>query len=242
VDLAVNPFHCGECFIECDSGICLDGECRDESAGHLVAIGHDYTTSNAMQRLVVGNAVFMGLESPVHVLAYEEFADTSVDGQVAKVDAAIDQVAAATGQSWEKTSAAAADDVADLVLAHAVLLIYTQASASDAELAVVGNSWFSALHEFLSVGGVIVFTDGPGINAGTWQILEEADLFGCSASYDASGSTAEVVEPGDSVAEGLGTSYLASANSVFFSTAEERVVVQDSGSGNPIVVHKVFVP
>jgi hypothetical protein len=98
------------------------------------------------------------------------------------------------------------------------------------------------LRNFISIGGIIVFTDGPGSNSGTWRIFESADLFDCTAITDVTGSTADVVEPGDAVAQGLSTSYLSVANSVFFSTSESLVVTEDSATGNPVVIHKVFTP
>ena len=116
--------------------------------------------------------------------------------------------AAASGQSWNRTVAADAQDVVDDILMYDVLLVYRQGLATDIELDATGLQWFSSLRNFLSIGGIIVFTDGPGSNVGTWLIFESADLFDCAATTDVTGSTADVVEPGDAVAQGLSTSYL----------------------------------
>ncbi len=242
VDLETSPFNCGWCGNACATGICIDGACKAQSAGHLVAIGHDLTVDHVILRRLVGNAVFMAHNNPVEVLAYVEYADTSPGGQMDAVDSALNLEAAATGQSWNKTVAADAQNVVDDILMYDVLLVYRQGIATDIELDATGVQWFSPLRNFLSVGGIIVFTDGPGSNLGTWQIFNSADLFDCAAITDVTGSTADVVEPGDAVAQGLSTSYLSATNSVFFSTSESLVVTEDSATGNPLVIHKVFIP
>jgi hypothetical protein len=175
------------------------------------------------------------------VLAYEQYADTAAGGQVAKVDAAIDEVAQDTGASWEKTVAADAQDVADGLPGYDVLLVYRQGKATDAQLAAVGVLWLAPLWSHLATGGIVIFTEGPGSNQGTWTIFDAADVFACAGRQDVSGGTGVVLDPGDYVAPGV-TSYLASKNSSSFLTSEESVVVADKMSGNPLVVHKVVLP
>ncbi len=243
VDLDDNPRHCGRCNNPCESGICNDTECREESAGHLIAIGHDLTDSHTTLRRLVGNAVFISQSNPVEVLAYSEFADETSGGHVQKIDSAISTEASAKGRTWNKTDVNESSNITENLLDYDVLLIYTQSDATDSELNAVGNDLYSTLQSFVTVGGIIVFTDAEvTANSGTWRILAAADLFTCSAVYDATGTTANVVIPGDAVAQGLNTTYMATENSVYFSTAEERTVVQEQATGNPLVIHKVFLP
>jgi len=79
-------------------------------------------------------------------------------------------------------------------------------------------------------------------NSGTWKIFDTADIFTCGGVYSVTGSTATVVVPGDAVAQGLNTTYRVTENSAFFSTEEERVVIEDSATKQPLVIHKVFIP
>jgi hypothetical protein len=160
---------------------------------------------------------------------------------VEKTDSAIDREAAAKGRTWVKTEAETADFIAEHLFEYDVLLVYTQNQATDSDLHAVGNTLYSVLNTFVTVGGIIVFTDGlSGPRDGTYVIFESADMFTADGLESISGFTTEVVLLGDAVAQGLNTSYLAVKDSVRFVTEEGPVVVQDPDTGLPVVVHKIF--
>ncbi len=240
VDLQIHPLHCGDCFVECESGICLDGDCREEAVGHLIAIGHDFMTNHATLRRLLGNAIFIAPKNPVTVLAYGEFADQTAGGHVELIDGIIDAEAELKGRTWTKTSANQAAAVIDSLLNHRVLLVYRQVLGTDLTLGAVGAGWSAVLDQFFRLGGIAVFIDAAGTNAGTWQIFEGAGVFDCTGITAIIGATAEVVDPGDAVAQGLVSQYFATQNSAYFLTTEPDIVVQELTTTNPFVIHKII--
>jgi hypothetical protein len=186
---------------------------------------------------VAGNAVFLGRGNPVRVLAYEGEARPAA---VAGVDAAVRQVAEATGRGWTRAVADAPEAV-PLRLAEAdVFLLYAQSDSSDQLLATLGGEWARALSTFLERGGVVVAFDGMGANAGTHTVLRTAGLFDASRRDDVTGRVLEVTAPGDAVAWGLPLRYRGEASSVRFDVGDEGVVVRDARG--PVVVHRAVVP
>lgn len=239
VNLDSSPVNCGQCNKVCESGICDFGDCRQQAAGHLIAIGHDFTQSHAVLRLVLGNAVFISQASPVRVLAFTQYADAA---QMARVDTAITSVSTSKGRSWDKIASADPAYIVEHLLENDVLLVYRQNATKTADLRDIGSQWASVLDAFLGVGGIVVFTDSTVSSVGTYQILDAAGIFSCSGLVAANNHTALVIEPGDAVAQGVMTSYLGSSNSATFSTEDEVIVIIDKGTNRPFVVHKTYVP
>lgn len=218
-------------------------------------------SGNSMIQRLIGNAVFISPKSPVKVLAYSQYTDTAESPQVNdqalayihyvdaggstyidKVDSAISAEAAAKGRTWKKTVVTTDADTVDQLFSHHVLLVYRQGAASNMDLTAVGNFWYSPLRTFLSIGGIVVFLDGISANnSGTFKLFESVGLFSCSAIFDASGSAAVVKIPNDAVAQGVYETYAASSHSVFFSSDDNPVVSAQLSSGNPFIIHKVFV-
>jgi hypothetical protein len=195
-----------------------------------------------MLRRIVGNAVFISQRSVVQVLAYDRYAEKVPDAHLYQVDDAISQEAEEKGRRWQKSAASTELEVTEQLLSHDVLLVYEQSLATDAMLSEAGSALFSTLTTFLSIGGIVVFLDGVGgYNAGTFKMFDATGLFSCSSIHNLTNSTAKVLIPGDAVAQGVFATYLAAADSVFFSTDEGPVVVAEETTGNPIVVHKVFL-
>jgi hypothetical protein len=214
------------------------GQCQLRQAGHLVVIGHDYAVSRAGMDTIIGNAVFLALRNPAVVLAYEGGATNEA---IRGTDNAISNVAMATGRVWTKIAVTEATAPALLPTAD-VLLIYAQAGASDATLMALGQSWATALSDFVQAGKTIVMLESVAGNGGTYQILQQANLFHANARFDATGQTVMVVQPGDAVATRAPRIYRGERGTVWFDTPDQTVVFQlmtDAGA-QPVVIHLVF--
>lgn len=234
--MASDPDHCGGCNIGCPTGLCVAGTCEEARAGHLVVVGHDYEMSRAGMRRIAGNSVFLASGVPVSVVVYEGDASAA---SISGVDRAVDQVAMATGRSWTRTVSSADELLLQLLNADA-LLIYPQRDATDASLAMLGGDLGRGLTTFLQRGGVVVIFDGPGANAGTWQLPVAAGIFDATGSVDVTSEMLDIVAPGDAVALGAPLSYRAEMSTVRFESMDEQVVVEHADG--PVVVHRVFVP
>jgi hypothetical protein len=232
-----DPSNCGVCDNDCASGVCSASACQLTAPGHLVVIGHDYASSNAPMRRLLGNAVFLAQGSPVEVLAYD---GTVALAQRNGVDAAIDSVAGFLGRSWAPVSVP--DEFITYQLASVdVFLIYPQATGTNAELLALGATWAAALQEFLSRGGIVVLADGPAASHdGTWQLLEGAGVFSANGRTTANGDTLTADLPVDAVMVGVPVSYTGLGNTVWFDTAEQTPIV--SHPDGPVVIHRVAVP
>jgi hypothetical protein len=239
VDLDSDPANCGYCDHVCASGICELSECADTPAGHLVIIGHDFTSSNSAMQRVAGNAVFLARGAPVSVLVYEEGSDFA---SIAGIDQAIDYVASTDGRSWQREAASATLLPFRLATAN-VLVIYTQQQATNDQLQTLGQEWALAINEFLRGGGVIVLFDGAGNNDGTYQLLGPAGVFYASSMEQASDMRLTLAAPGDQVALGVPKQYVARGGVVRFENigTPAEVVVKDS-SDLPVIVHRVIAP
>ena len=238
VNLADDPDNCGACGVSCGSGLCVSGVCQHRPAGHLVVIGHDYTVSRTAMDNLVGNAVFLAPRLSVKVLAYHGAATAE---EINGTDAAIQKVANMTGRTWTKTVVPANDVQSSLAFAD-VFVIYAQAGATDATLLALGSSWATALSDFVQAGKVIVVLEGMYPNAGTYQIVQQANLFHATGRTEVTGQTMLVARPGDAIATRVPQTYRGERGTVWFATNDQTVVVQvvtDAGI-LPVVVHMVF--
>jgi hypothetical protein len=242
IDLLTNPFNCGSCGNSCDSGICVNGVCRVQNAGHLLILGHDYTQSHTALMRIIGNGVFISPENPVKVLGYTEYADTAPGGQVEKVNSAIEQNAQITGRSWQKKLTSSVIETAENLLKYDVLILYAQNRADDSQIKITGNKFFSVLNNFLSIGGIIILTEGPGKNSGSWKLLKYAGLFNCDSTYNCTDCTAQITDAGDALAQGVSTFYWAPQNSTAFKTSQSKIVAKDQNNDGAILIHKIFKP
>jgi len=239
VDLQSDPDHCGSCPNVCATGICIDALCSSGTAGHVVLIGHDYTTTRVSMNRIAGNSVFLGAGAPVRVLVYEGRARVA---SITGTDLAINQVSTSGGRSWTRIPVTRSE--VPLMLASAdVLVVYAQRDASDAELQSTGTEWGVAMTSFVRRGGVVaVFDTGGSANVGTFQLLSAAGLLAVTARTVITGAivTVDAAALGDAVAIGLPATYRAETTTVRFDTSDPLTVVRDATG--PVVVHRVVAP
>lgn len=203
-DVLVDPLNCGTCGHACASGICTQGACAGEVAGHVVAIGHDYAAANAPMRRVLGNAAALGAH---HDLAIARWADASP-----AVTSALQGALADAGRPWHAVALPASPAEAALDGVDVVLVDPRTGDGSAAEQS--GVAWAPALAAFLAGGGVVIVLEGE---AGTnHRFAHGANLFDAGTPVSADGAHLAVVAPTDAVAQQVLSPYLAAASSVAF--------------------------
>jgi hypothetical protein len=239
VNTATDPDNCGGCGIPCASGLCSNGQCEASGTGRTIAIGHDYLKNRPAMNRILGNAVFLWPINPVRLTVYEGAANPLA---IAGADAAIAQVATATGRTANRTVVVAADVPAQLASTD-VFLVYGQENASDAYLDQLGQDWAAALTTFVQGGGTLVVLDGlyPG-NSGTCRILSQSGLFLIAHNATATGDVCSVVAGGDALTTGLPKTYLCEKNSVSFTTTDPATTITPviNDGEDPVVIHKIF--
>ena len=238
-NLANDPDNCGTCGNPCASGLCSNGLCEAAGTGRAIIIGHDYLKNRPAMNRILGNAVFLWPVNPVRLLVYEGNANATA---IAGADAAIAQVASATGRRFVRTAAAAAD-VPTLLASADVFLIYGQELADDTTLVQLSSDWSAALLAFMNAGGTVVLLDAAYAgNGGTCQILAQPTLFQVTRAASTTGDVCTVVGRGDALATGLPRTYLCEKNSASFVVTDQSnnitAVVQDVDK--VVVVRKLF--
>lgn len=229
----------------CNFGFTGDGfTCTpaiDSTVGHIILIGHDYFLSNSSTETLIGNAILHGdLTGDVAVLAYTEHADMAVEKP--RTDAAIDARLGALGRTWTRTEFADYTLLGSLIGSAEVLLLYEQDQGNNATMNTIGNAWTLILPQFLATGGVIVAADGWNGESygGPSRILDRAGVISVSAGAAFATGTLPVVDPTDTVATDMPTTYAATSSTMELMTTEGNVVV-DSPTGDPVVVHKQII-
>ncbi len=223
----------GACGPACASGICLDGQCQDDVAGHIVVIGHDFSATHPALARLLGNAVFLAPASPARVVTFVGDAEPAA---VARIRQAIDTVAGITGRSWQEVVAYSPAAVPRLLAGADVFLLPAQTLAEPATLTGLGAGWSDALTNFVAAGGIIVVLDGGGPNGGTHQVLGAAGLFHASAAIPVTGQVVQLTAPADAVLASVPLQYLAIVRSVGFADATGSPVAH--AGDVPVVIHQ----
>ncbi|HUS63495.1 MAG TPA: hypothetical protein VMZ28_03090 [Kofleriaceae bacterium] len=234
VDLSSDPRNCGGCGVVCDSGICVEGTCDDDAAGHVVVIGHDFGVQNGALERVLGNAVFLAVDASPQVVVYTERA---TPGAVIRAGRAIDQYASAIGRSWTPITATGADAVPSLLATADVLLVHAQPSATADQVSAIGVAWQEELTALTARGGVVIVLDG-GHDGGAHELLAPTGLFAASQTTEVSGEVVSVAATNDAVAIGVPLHYLAPSRSISFALDVPGIDVVRAASGLPVVVHR----
>lgn len=249
MDLRTDPFNCGVCDKVCPSNLCVAGVCQGTKPGHIVVIGHDYSSTFAWsaQSKVLSNAVFLPSENPLRILSFEKWADPSTVATVKSILAA-----AALGRTLQYT---VSNDDADLrsplkLSKVSVVVVYDQRQMSSTEATAAGSRWATPLHTFNQEGGTVVAMDGADGFGQMPRLLRSAALLDVS-SHSALPGTARVtvVAPFDQVGLGVLSPYAVADRSVTMQSNEPAganvtFVVRNglSSTGESVVVHKLVPP
>ncbi|MEO8842735.1 MAG: hypothetical protein ABI591_13640 [Kofleriaceae bacterium] len=230
VALDTDPENCGHCGRVCASGICGTGTCVGDVAGHVVVIGHDYVASDPAMDRVIANAVHLGSQSAGRAIRTGFWnGDSTLDGGVAAVARGLQQ----TGDIASSSTITNVDH-GWLIELDAVVIEPQTGDGAAAEQA--GAAAATALADFLMVGhSVIVLETTAGVS---YRYLQGAGLGTLPPPVDASSMAVTVVAPGDSVATGVVTPYLAKSGSVGYPGAMHAVVAD--GTNNIVVIHSTY--
>ena len=227
-DLDTDPMNCGACGHVCASGLCENGFCVGDIAGHVVVIGHDFVTHNAAMARVLGNAATLAPSDPIRIVRWRGSASqASADGTTAALDQGLATIGRAYTVVPHDTDPMAALPGSD------VLVIYAQQGDGDA-MAALGASWQSTLATFIAGGGVVVALEGAG--GTSYRLVAGAGLMPIDGITEDSGTAVSVVAAADAVAVAVPIPYYAATSTVWFSTPSSDHVIRDP-DGHPVVLH-----
>jgi hypothetical protein len=230
VDLSTDPLNCGHCGRVCPSGICTQSMCVGDIAGHIVAIGHDYTSSDPAMERVFGNALALSTPADVRIGWWRGDASTaSANGARTAAHKGLHQLA-------RNGSDVTLTQVDDASLAEIDALV-VDAQTGDVNAAhATGAAWKDPLAKFLASGRVVIVLEG---DAGVgYALAAGAGLYTVAAPVDATNQFATVANAADAVALQVASPYLAKASSVCFAGAAGTVITAPSGAA--IVFHQTY--
>ena len=250
VNLNSDPNNCGSCGNVCGSGACQlnsvrIAKCVGVQPGDFVAICMNYrATPGAQTTRLLGNAVFLPGVTTTRILAYDEYADTSVEQ---RVNATIATYAA--GRLYSITPVSNYRDVLGLLSKtdYDVFLVYEQPNAQSGTLLTIGSTWASPLESFSYAGGVIVVLDGGQGVREMPQLLTSTRLFAVDDEVVISSSTLlDNQVSTDAVGTRIFTPLTCQDDTCVFETsvtpnATTTFVIteppNDAGVARPVVVH-----
>jgi hypothetical protein len=97
----------------------------------------------------------------------------------------------------------------------------------------MGGRWQTMLADFTARGGVVVFMEGA--SGVSYRVAKGAGLFNLSPPVEITGQSVQLTNPGDPLATGVPTPYLAESTSVGFPGVVGPVVGAPTGDG--VVFH-----
>ncbi len=231
IDPTTDANNCGHCGHVCASGICQASVCVGDAAGHVVAIGHDYTHFHPAMARVLGNALALRAAHAVRVGWYRGSATEEVDTDA---HSAAQQALAAMGNTLASTAFASPPTTAQLA---AVDVVVIEAQTGDGDAAeATGAAWAPTAQTYLAATGVIVVLEATG--GVSYRFAAGAGLFAVGAPVDESGTALDVVGTTDAVAQDVTSPYLGEASTVSWPGAPVAVVA--TPSGDVVVFHETF--
>jgi hypothetical protein len=216
-----DPMNCGACGHVCASGICTGTTCSGEVPGHVVAIGHDFTTTNAGVLRVLGNAAAMGQQ---HDLAIARWGTSPVVSQ--GLATSLGQL----GRPWHAV-AIPAQPSQNALSAADVVVVDPRVGDGDAR-ELEGTSWRDAFAAFTGRGGVVIVLECE--NGTNFRFAHGAGLFSSGAPTTVTGSHLTVTAPTDAVVQQVPSPYYAASTTVAFPGLPAVVA---TSAGDTVVFH-----
>ena len=233
VSLDDDPFNCGHCGRECQSGICSSGTCLGDIAGHIIVVGHDYVSSDPAMDRVIANAITTGwVPGPIGAGGVRVGYWRGTATLFGWSDAATRGLAQTSHGAWfTEIPALVTGSTAE------VDTVVIEPQVGDGAAAVAaGAAAAPELTQFLVAShDVVVIETSAGVG---YRFLHGAGLLDLAPPIDVSASQVSLVAPGDSIAQGVVSPYLAKAGSVAFPGAAHAVVTDSAGDA--VVIHATY--
>jgi len=225
--------------------------CVGANPGHIVLACSNYelVSLNSPQTVVLANAVFLPLRSPVRILGYQQYVNVPIKN---RVDGLINSAAASRGRTFTITPAnSSAEVAANLnILAYEVFVVYDQPNAPNGTLGTVGTTLNLTLESFARAGGVIVVLDGGTGVAEMDLFMTNAGLLPVTGETNINATQVFNRAPADAIGANVLSPYLTQKETCTFTTsatpdASTVFVITDQVGpplGSPVVVHRIQLP
>lgn len=216
-----DPMNCGACGHVCASGICAGTTCSGEVPGHVVAIGHDFTATNAGVLRVLGNAAAMGQH---HDLAIARWGNSQA------VTQALATSLGQLGRPWH--AVAVPSQPSQTALSDADVVVIDPYTGDGDARELEGTRWRDAFVTFTGRGGVVIVLESE--NGTNFRFARGVGLFSAGAPTNVSGSHLSVTAPTDAVVQQVPSPYYAANTTVAFPGLPAVVA---TASGDTVVFH-----
>jgi hypothetical protein len=229
VDLSIDPDNCGHCGRVCPSGLCTAGTCVGSVVGHVVAIGHDFSSADGAMIDVFANALALGSNGAARIGWWRGTATVTTAAETAG-HTGLGQL----GRTWLDTQIAG-DPTAE-TLANLDVLVVEAQTGDGAAAQATGARWSTVVAAFLTAGHVVVVLEGAG--GVSYALAHGAGLYTVGAPIDVANQVVTVTTPTDEIAAGVPSPYLAKATSAAYPAAAGAVVT--TASGAVVVLHQTY--
>ncbi len=182
--------------------------------------------------------------SPVSILVYTQFADTTSAAPYNEFRNTMDSIEATYGEQLRYDNLTTYTQLSAMVSDYDILLLPEQENMNVSDLNVIASAWTSPLTAFVNDGGIVIALDCNGAPASditdgpTMQILNETGLMTVYNANDGLGWTNNRVNTSDALARGVEGSWPAPDGSVYFDTTDATIVVDDGA--HAVVAHKII--
>jgi len=226
-DTTSDPDNCGVCGHVCASGICEQSKCVGDLPGHIVVIGHDFSSHHAAMARVLGNAISLGAHHDVPVTIWQGTASATNN---ARVQSSVSEGMSAVGRAYHLVALPPAPGTR--FPDTDVLVVEAQPGSGD-EVAASAAPWAVDVMKFLQRGGVVVVLEGA--TTVSYRFADAVGLYTMATPTDATNQPASVVDANDAVANHVVTPYMSETSSAAFPSDFGPGVF--ATSAGPLVLH-----
>lgn len=182
--------------------------------------------------------------SPVSILVYTEFADTTTASPYNEFRNTINAIENTFGPEFHYDNLTSYLQLDAALPSYDILLIAEQENMNQSHLSAIASAWTSPLTAFVNGGGIVIALDCDRVypsdlgNGPTMRILNDTGLMTVYTPFAGFGWTNNLVNATDALARGVAASWTAPDGSVRFVTPDATVVVDDGASA--LVAHKII--